>query len=370
MQKRPCGKTGLDFTAISFGGMRMHGDDTAPWAKHVRAVAEAGFNYFETSNRYCSSTSEIKIGEGLKGFPREKVYVSSKSNCRAYPTADVVRATIDESLERLQMDYLDFYQFWGLRWDDYNEIAVKKGGALEGVRKAMDEGLIRHLGFTCHDTPENMIKLLRTGEFESMTVIYNIIERENEPAIAEAGKLGVGVVVMGPLHGGLLGFESDVLKGLLGGDDIKTTAEASFRFVLSNPDVTCAISGMEGQREIADNVRIASNLKPLSLPEMQEVDKVLKKFKEVSDKLCTGCGYCMPCPQGVGIPATFKLANASRIYGIVEGSKRDYAMFDDEWPYDEYKDASHCVECGECLPKCPQGIDIPAELKKAHELLK
>lgn len=370
MQKRPCGKTGLDLTVISFGGMRMHGDDIDHWACHVRRVTEAGFNYLETSNSYCESTSEIKIGEGLKGFPREKVHISGKCSASAFPSADKVRETIDESLRRLQTDYLDFYQFWGLKWSDFNEIVAKPGGPLEGVRKAMDEGLIRHLGFTCHDTPENMISLLRTGEFESVTLIYNVIERENEPAIAEAGRLGLGVVVMGPLHGGLLGFESDVLKGLMGAGEIETTAEAAFRFVLSNPNVTCAISGMMGEREIADNVRIATDFKALSEGQMAAADETLRKFKSISDKLCTDCRYCMPCSQGVGIPAVFKLANAARIYGALEGSRRDYSLFDDEWPYDSYKDAAHCVECGECLEKCPQQIDIPNELKKAHELLK
>ncbi len=370
MQKRRCGKTGLDFTIISFGGMRMHGDDVAPWARHVRAVADAGFNCFETSDRYCSSTSEIKIGEGLKGFPREKVFISTKSGCNRYPTASEVRAVIDQSLKRLQTDYLDFYQFWGLTWESFNDIASKKGGTLEGIRQAMKEGLIRHLGFTCHDTPENMIKLLRTGEFESMTCIYNMIERENEPAIAEAGSLGIGVVVMGPLHGGLLGYDSDVLKELMGGGEMKTAAEAAFRFVLSDPSVTCAISGMMGDREIEDNVRIATGFKPLTKTQMAAVDQVLKRFKKDSEKLCTGCRYCMPCPQGVGIPALFELANMSRIYGLVEGARRDYALFNVDWPFEEYKNATFCTECGACLAKCPQKIDIPSELKKAHDILK
>jgi hypothetical protein len=78
----------------------------------------------------------------------------------------------------------------------------------------------------------------------------------------------------------------------------------------------------------------------------------------------------MPCPQKVGIPALFELANMSRIYGIVEGARRDYALFDVDWPFEEYKNAVSCIECGACVSKCPQKIDIPAELKKAHEILK
>jgi len=370
MQKRPCGKTGLDFTVIGFGGMRIHGPDTKHWAGIVRAAAEAGFNYFETSHRYCGSTSETKMGEGLKGFPRDRIYISTKSSADDFLTADAVRKTIDESLGKLQVEYLDFYQFWSLPLKDWYEIATKKGGTLEGIRKAMDEGLIKHLGFTCHDTAENMIALLGTGEFECITLQYNLLNRANEPAIEEAGRLGVGVVVMGPLHGGILGTPSKVIDGLFGDRSTDAAAEAAFRFVLSNPNVTCAISGMTSLEDVRRNNLIAERVRPLAAREMAAVDAELAKYQAAGDSLCTGCRYCMPCPQGVGIFAVLKLANALRIMGLVQGSRAEYAKFEKEWPYDSFKDALHCTECGECLAKCPQRIDIPTELKAAHKILK
>jgi hypothetical protein len=360
----------LDFTVIGFGAMRIHGPDNARWAALVHEAAEAGFNYFETSHRYCSSTSETKLGVGLKGFPRDKVYISTKSSADDFLTADAVRKVIDESLKKLQVDYLDFYQFWGLSLKDWNEIATKKGGTLEGIRKAMAEGLIRHLGFTSHDTPENMITLLRTGEFEAITLQYNLLNRVNEPVIAEAGRLGIGVVVMGPLHGGILGTPSPVLAKLMGKGATDAAAEAAFRFVLSNPHVTCAISGMTTSEDVRQDKLIAERARPLTKAEMTAVDKELEKYKAAADALCTGCRYCMPCAQGVGIFAVLQLANAARIYGLEDGSKSEYAKFAKEWPYDSFKDASYCTQCGECLAKCPQKIDIPAELDKAHKLLK
>jgi uncharacterized protein len=367
MQKHPCGKTGLDFTAISFGAMRMHGPDTDAWAKHVRAVADAGFNYFETSHRYCSSTSEVKVGLGLKGFPREKVCISTKSSADDFLTADAVRGVIDESLKRLQVDYLDFYQLWGLPLKDWNEIATKPGGTLEGIRKAMGEGLIRHLGFTSHDTPENMIALLRTGEFESVTLQYNLLNRANEPVINEAGRLGIGVVVMGPLSGGILGTPSSALSKLISPGVTDSPAEAAFRFVLANPYVTTAISGMRTQGDIDTNKRIAEDLRPLSKADLAALDEGLKRFEAALKSLCTGCRYCMPCPHGVSIPYVFEMANSARVYGLVEGARREYAGFGKG---NDAKDASFCAECGECLAKCPQKIGIPEELAKAHKLLK
>ena len=287
MQKRPCGKTGLDFTVIGFGGMRIHGGDAKQWADLVRQAAEAGFNYFETSHRYCGSTSEAKIGEGLKGFPREKVIISTKSSADDFLTADAVRKVIDESLAKLQVDYLDFYQLWSLPLKDFTEIAIKPGGTLEGIRKAMDEGLIRHLGFTSHDSPENMIALLRTGEFEAVTLQYNLLNRVNEPVIAEAGRLGIGVIVMGPLHGGILATPTPVLERIMGTSGCSriqgqgAAAEAAFRFILSNPNVTCAISGMTRVRRRRHQSRIAENVTPLTAAEMAAVDEELKRFKTV-----------------------------------------------------------------------------------------
>jgi hypothetical protein len=147
-------------------------------------------------------------------------------------------------------------------------------------------------------------------------------------------------------------------------------AEAAFRFVLSNPHVTCAISGMTTSEDVRQDKLIAERARPLTKAEMTAVDKELEKYKAAADALCTGCRYCMPCAQGVGIFAVLQLANAARIYGLEDGSKSEYAKFAKEWPYDSFKDASYCTQCGECLAKCPQKIDIPAELDKAHKLLK
>ncbi len=373
MQKRTCGRTGLELTLLNFGAMRLHGDDPEPWSALVRQAAEAGFNYFECSNSYCSGTCETKVGMGLKGFPRDQVYISTKAGAARFPTAGAIRQVLEESLRKLQTDYVDFYQFWGLDWQSYNEVAAKPGGTLEGLRQAMSEGLIRHLGFTTHDTPEGIINLLRTGEFESVTLPYNLMERANDPAIAEAGRLGIGVIVMSPLHGGLLGYDSPMLRGLLGrssdGSAMRSTAEAAFRFVLSNPHVTSAISGMTAAGEIAENVRTATEFAPLSTAERSAVEAGLRNLKTQSDRLCTGCRYCMPCPQGVGIAEILRLANAGRVYGLVGGSRRDYALFNKEWPFGQWKDAAACTQCGACREKCPQKLDIPAELAKAHELM-
>jgi len=369
MELRRCEKAGVDLPIIGFGSMRMHGDDFEHWASIVREALEAGFTTIDAGNNYNTFTNEIKVGMGMKGFPREKVILSTKCMGRQHPTADDARRAIDESMKKLDVEYLDFYQMWSLSLKEFTETSGVKGGTLDGIRKAMDEGLIRHLGLTCHDKPENMITLLRTGEFETITLQYNLLDRRNEAVIAEAGRLGIGVVVMGPLKGGILACESPLVRDVMG-EGVESTEEAAFRFVLSNPNVTCAISGMLTSEEIQKDKAIAERFRPFTAAERERADAGLAKLETEADKLCTGCRYCMPCPEGVGIHEVFRLANAARIYGLVEGSRHDYALFNVDWPYEQWQNATHCTECGACLEKCPQKIDIPEELKKAHEVLK
>ncbi len=369
MQTRRCGRSNVELPVIGFGSMRMHGDDVAHWASIVHEAMLAGFTYIDAGNTYCSWTNETKIGLGIKGIPREDICLSTKCSGRNNPTASEVRKRIDESLKRLDVGYLDFYQMWGLTWREFTEVSTKPGGTLEGIRKAMSEGLIRHLGLTCHDKPENMIKLLATGEFEAITLQYNLLDRANEGVIAEAGRLGVGVVVMSPLKGGILACDSPLVRTVMG-EGVESTEEAAFRFVLSNPSVTCAISGMLTPEEIAKDQRIAERFRPFTAAERKAADEGLAKLEIESGKLCTGCRYCMPCPQGIGISEVFRLANTARVYGAVEGARRDYKLFSVDWPYDQWKDGSHCTNCGACVEKCPQKIDVPSELKKAHDALK
>ncbi|HUW56457.1 MAG TPA: aldo/keto reductase [Planctomycetota bacterium] len=369
MEHRRCGRTRVKLPIIGFGSMRMHGDDFEHWASIVREAMEAGFTYIDAGNNYNAHTNEIKVGMGIKGFPRDKVVLSTKCMGRQHPTADDARRAIDDSMKKLDVDYLDFYQMWSLSVKEFTGTSGIKGGTLDGIRKAMDEGLIRHLGLTCHDKPENAIELLRTGEFEAITLQYNLLDRRNEEVVAEAGRLGIGVVVMGPLKGGILACDSPLVREVMG-DDIESTEEAAFRFVLSNPNVTCAISGMLTSEEIQKDRRIAERFRPFTAAERDRADAALAGLKLDADKLCTGCRYCMPCPEGVGISEVFRLANAARIYGLVDGARHDYALFDVDWPYENWKDASHCTECGECLDKCPQKIKIPEALKEAHDILK
>jgi len=350
---------------IGFGAMRMHGRDVKPWAEIVAQATEAGFNYFETSQKYCNSTSETKVGEGLKDY-RGRVYISTKCAARDVPTADGAREAIDESLRKLGTGYVDFYQLWDCKLNEFETIAAKKGGTLEGIRRAMRDGLVRHLGITTHDTPENMIRLLETGEFEAVTVQYNLVNRTAEPVMEWAADHGLGVVVMGPLHGGILAAKSPFLDGLVKMGAGETPAEVAFRFVLSNPNVTCAISGMAKASDVEEDKRIAERMRPLTAVEREALDEGMREFAAGAGKVCTLCEYCMPCPQDIWIPGIMTLSSAARLLGLEDEARRQYAEYVKNWANGE----PPCVQCERCVEKCPQGIDIPAEIKKTHERFK
>jgi predicted aldo/keto reductase-like oxidoreductase len=345
----------------------------------IHRAVDAGINYFETSITYCQNRSEIQLGLALDGL-RDDVYISTKSHVyrkgeRGFggvsekdSTGEDFKNNLNESLRKLGTDRVDFYQFHGFTLKNL-PIALAEGGPLDVLKEAKDKGLINHIGFTSHDTSVNMIKILDTGEFESMTVYHNLIQTRGSiqnplPAIEHARKLGVGVIVMGPLGGGILGMPIDRLGEKI--PDTSSQVELAFRYLLSIPGVTTPISGMTKMSDVDENANLARRFKPLSPTEMKNIKDVTGKYSALIEEFCTGCGYCQPCDHGVRIPDIFRIANFNRVYGVEEWAKQQYQrMRSGPWR----ASVDFCIECGACEPKCPQKINIREELKEAHSLL-
>jgi predicted aldo/keto reductase-like oxidoreductase len=206
-----------------------------------------------------------------------------------------------------------------------------------------------------------MIRLIETGEFASITLQYNLLDRANASVIARAHELGVGVVVMGPVGGGRLAMSPEVLRQYGATDrSITNTPEIAMRFVLTNPGVTVALSGMNAFSQIEENVVTANRAESLSVAELWQVDDALGEIQKLADLYCTGCGYCQPCPNGVKIAENFKLMNYARLYGLTDYARQSYAGLVNRWG----GAAEKCIECGECEPKCPQNIRIPEQLRE------
>ncbi|MCE5198947.1 MAG: aldo/keto reductase [Armatimonadota bacterium] len=358
MQYREFGNTGIKLSALGFGAMRLPKDDDEA-VRIMQRSFEAGVNYLDTALVY--GDSENKCGKALKGW-REKIYLSTKNPGGADNSPDAWWGRLNQSLEKLDTDYIDFYQVvHGLTWDFYTRVLVGEG-LMKTIQRAKDEGVIKHICFSTHDSPENIIKLLDTGEFEGLTLQYNLLDRKNEDVIAYAHEKGLGVIVMGPVGGGRLGAPSEQIRKMIP-TEVKSSAEVALRFVLSNQNVTCAISGMSTMEQMEENTAVAYRDEALSLDEKQAIADALAENKRLAELYCTGCNYCMPCPNEVNIPENFKIMNMHRLYGLTDHAKHQYMNFGNQW-FPEGKNASECIECGQCEPKCPQNIKIITQLKE------
>jgi len=373
MKYNDFGKTGVKISALGFGAMRLPSknvDGKTKWdvdesVRIIHRAFELGVNYIDTAPYYCDGESESIVGKALKGW-RDKVYLSTKNPIENASGADW-RKRLEASLKRLDVERIDFYHMWGINWGAWENNIDVKDGPLGAAVRAKEEGLIKHISFSFHDAPENLPRLIDTGAFETMLVQYNLLDRSNEPGIARAKEKGLGVVIMGPVGGGRLGAPSPAIQALLPGK-VNSSAELALRFVLSNPGVTCALSGMGSMQMVEENVRIASDARPRSADEIAKINESVEENRRLSELYCTGCNYCMPCPAGVNIPLNFQIMNYHRVYKITDYAREQYAMIGKvDWM--KGKPASECVECGECEGKCPQKLEIRKQLKETAAAL-
>ncbi|NOU36124.1 MAG: aldo/keto reductase [Kiritimatiellaceae bacterium] len=375
MRYNSFGNTGIKISALGFGSMRLPMSWSEGGVGHVkmdesvaliRRAFELGVNYVDSAWFYCQGESETAVGRALKDGWREKITLSTKLPVGKVEKRDDGRRFLEEQLKRLDTDHIDVYHLHGVGKEAMRDV-VDRFHLLDDVLKAKDEGMIRHVSFSFHDKPEEMIPIIDRGCFSSVLCQYNLLDRANEESIAYAKSKGLGVVIMGPVAGGRLKYPSEAFKKAIGNKQIKTP-ELALRFVLSNPNVDCALSGMETIQMVEENVVAASDETPLSTDEKAAIEKTADDLKQLASLYCTGCAYCLPCPQDVNIPKCFEFMNYHRVYGLTEHARNQYAQFGKPW-IAKGKDASHCIECGACLEKCPQKIPIIERLKETHAAL-
>ena len=374
MQYTEFGKTGIKVSRLGFGCMRLPYTETEgkkvfdeeESIRMMHRAMELGVNYFDTAPGYCDTISEIIVGKALKGH-RDQVYLSTK-----YPTevgtGDDYEKKLEISLKKLDTDYIDFYHFWGISLDKWEKKLDTPDGPLARALKLRDQGVIRHISFSFHDKPENMMEIIRRGQGQLASVLcqYNLLDRANEDAIAFAHEQGLGVTIMGPVGGGRLGAPSQVIQDLLPGK-VQSSAEMALRFVMNNPNVNIALSGMSSMEMVEENARVASDMSPLSAEENACVDAMLEENRRLAELYCTGCNYCMPCPKGLNIPEIFKMMNYHRVYGLTDYAKKTYAAIGSGNL--KFQNAAACVGCGQCEKKCPQHLHIREQLRVTHDTL-
>ena len=370
MQYTPLGSTGLEVSRLGFGAMRLptreDGEvDLEKSAEFMRRAFDLGVNFVDSQFHYCGDQSEPAVGKAVQGR-REQVIIQTKAcyyDRPKYKPGESHRSRLEETLLRLGTDYLDIYLMHSLKMDRWEDFGVEW---MEEAMRARDEGLIGCIGFSSHDTPENVKKLIDLGLFEVVLMQYNLLDRRYEDTFAYAREKGMGAMVMGPVGGGRLAGPSPELRSVTP-SSVQTSADLALRFVLSNPNIDCAFSGMRSFEEVDENCRIASDETSLSDEERAAVVALLKEKSKLSDLYCTGCNYCSPCPHGVAISPIFSAMALHKVWGLTEAARALYARLRPD--SDGRRPADACQECGECEPKCPQDIPIRERLKEAHEAL-
>ena len=351
MMKRRLGKTDLMVSIIGFGAIKLPLIDKDTSSAILNRALDLGINFVDTARGY--GDSEEKIGLAISDR-RNEFYISTKSTARTY---EEMKRDIEISLKNLKTDYIDLYLCHNLRYpEDYDRV-MGPDGALRALKEAKEEGVIGHIGFSCHRFHETMERGIKSGEFEVIMVSYNILNDElvEESILPLAKEMDVGVIAMKPLAGGFLASPPPELTEKI---KIPINVETALRFILSNDAVTTAIPGMMRIEEVEENACIGENFTEMSKDEMKALREAIESLIR---GFCRGCGYCQPCPQGIRIPIILRQLAYYKYYGLKEWARGRYKMV-------EVK-ADSCIECRQCVEKCPYGLNVPEMLKEAHTLL-
>ncbi len=382
MQYRDFGRLDFKPSALGFGAMRLPvlpGDDGRPDFKNIdhdladamlhRAI-EGGVNYVDTAWMYHENNCETWLGRALQGGWRERVKLATKMPVWNVEKPSDFDRILAIQLERLQTDHLDFYLLHSL--DEAHWRTVVEQDQLASAGRALADGRIGHLGFSFHGVYEDFEKILgATDLWEFVQIQYNYMDEDYQAGrkgLELAAGKGLGVIVMEPVRGGALA--SNVPPRVQAVWDEaplrRTPAEWALQWVWSHPEVSFLLSGMSTMDHVDENLRLAGACRPglLTREELALVARVRDLYRELSPIPCTACRYCMPCAQGVDIPGVFDLYNDAHMY---ENLPRQQFVYNTFWSPEERAD--RCTACGECVEKCPQGIDVPAWMEKAQAFL-
>jgi predicted aldo/keto reductase-like oxidoreductase len=365
---------------LGFGCMRLASKedgsiDEEKATKQVRYAIDHGVNYIDTAWPYHMGQSEPFLSHALAGGYREKVKLATKLPSWLIQSREDMDKYLDAQLEKLNTDRIDYYLIHALvgnLWD-----SVEKLGVADFLDKAKADGRIINAGFSFHGASEDFNRIVDAYDWDFCQIQYNFLDETNQAGTAGleyAAAKGLGVIIMEPLRGGNLTKNvPHAVKDIWDEAPMKRSpVEWALRWVWNHPAVTVVLSGMSEEAHVEENLMIAEQAYPDSLTEaeMQLVERVESKYRELMKVGCTSCQYCMPCPAGVNIPLCFEHYNNLALVDNLEGERFMYAArLGGAVALGEPEFASLCIQCGECLEKCPQHIDIPTVLGSVVEEL-
>ncbi len=378
MLYRKMPKNGDKLSIIGFGAMRLPTKqdgsiDEEKATQMIHYAIDNGVNYIDTAWPYHMGESEPFLGRVLADGYREKVKLATKMPQWMVKNLDDMDSFLNKQLERLNTDHIDYYllhSLVGSSWKTIWDLGVN-----DFLDRAKADGRIINAGFSYHGNAEDFKDVVDGYDWDFCQIQYNFLDEDiqaGRKGLEYAASHDLGVVIMEPLRGGNLTdpVPCEIMDIWNEADVKRSPAEWALRWVWNHPEVTVVLSGMTEPYHVEENLKSAGEglADSLTAKELKLIDRVADKYRELMKINCTGCRYCMPCPQGVDIPACFETYNnlymfggkdrlmimyAAKLGGILRGAERNFA--------------SQCVQCGQCLNACPQNLPIPQLLEKVVE---
>jgi hypothetical protein len=376
MQYRKFGKVDWEVSALGFGCMRLPtidgkagNIDQEKTTEMIRHAVEAGVNYFDTAYVYHDQKSEIALGKALEGGYRERVRIATKSPIWLIKETTDFDRLLDEQLKRLQAQSIDFYLLHSLNGDSWAK--TQRLDLLHRAEAAKADGRIRYLGFSFHDSLETFKQIVDDYQaWDFCQIQYNYMDitfQAGTEGLHYAAARGLAVVIMEPLLGGKLALDLPATRVVWDSAAQKRKpAEWALQWLWNQPEVSVVLSGMSTLEQVEENIGSASASGPgvLSSTEVELVSKARDVMNSLSPIPCTRCEYCLPCPNGVNIPRNFDVYNQVAMFDALDDCRIEYKR----WIPDDQK-AAACIQCDECLSKCPQQIPISTWLPVVEEVL-
>lgn len=323
------GNTGIEVERLGFGGIPIQRVSEKTAIDTVLHALETGMDFIDTSRMY--TTSEHRIGMALEQTDKKAVLATKSLN----RFSDGIRKDIETSMKNLRTDYIDLYQCHAVSSNDEYERVIRPGGALEGLQRAKEEGLIGHIGITGHSL-DLMERIIDDGFFETLMICLSFLEpAARESIIPKARVKNMGIIAMKPFSGGVI-----------------DEPETALRWVLSVPDVL-VLAGVENRGLIDRNMRVYRGSHELTDEDRGSIEKIRKEYDQ---KFCRRCDYCLPCTAGIHI---------QMIMGLKSFVKRTGPQaFKNPMFKKMLKGASNCTGCGDCMTRCPYSLPIPDMIKE------
>jgi predicted aldo/keto reductase-like oxidoreductase len=372
MQYRTMKKNGDRLSILGFGCMRLpqkgRGIDEERATRQIRYSIDKGVNYIDTAFAYHGGKSEPLLGRALADGYRQRVKLATKLPHWLAKSREDMDRLLNLQLDKLNTDHIDYYLIHSLdgpSWDNVAALAVT-----DFLEKARQYGRIGSRGFSFHGDKDSFKRIVDSYDWDFCQIQYNFLDdncQAGKEGLEYAGSRGLGVIIMEPLRGGYIaGKIPPEVEAIWNEAEVKRSpAEWALRWVWNHPEVTLLLSGMNDEKHIEENLRIADEALPQSLSEEESrlVGRVADTYRNLMKVGCTGCQYCMPCPSGVDIAACFDLYNTGNRPGGRKTAVFFYIVRLMGLMSGKHSNASLCVNCGKCVEKCPQSLPIPDLLR-------